>query len=73
MRGNVDTRLKRLAGGDFDAIMLAVAGLKRLGRLDPPDGITLAALDEREFVPSGGQGALAIETLRDGLGGGAEN
>jgi hydroxymethylbilane synthase len=67
LRGNVDTRLRRLAEGDFDAIMLAIAGLKRLGRIDPPDGISIVALDDSEFVPAGGQGALAIEALRDGI------
>jgi hydroxymethylbilane synthase len=71
LRGNVDTRLKRLANGDFDAIMLAVAGLKRLGKLGALEGITLAALDEHDFVPSGGQAALAIETLCEGMAGGA--
>jgi hydroxymethylbilane synthase len=51
--GNVDTRLRKLADGDFDAIVLAVAGLKRLGL--EPDGV----LDE--LVPAAGQGALALE------------
>jgi hydroxymethylbilane synthase len=62
LRGNVDTRLRRLAEGDFDAIILAMAGLKRLGR---SDGLNAIELDEREFIPSAGQGALAIETLAD--------
>jgi hydroxymethylbilane synthase len=53
VRGNVDTRLRKLAEGQFDALVLAVAGLRRLGR--EADGI----LDE--FVPAAGQGALAIE------------
>src|ERR1700730_3091256 len=60
LRGNVDTRLARLAAGDFDAIILAMAGLKRLSKLD---GLTYVELDERDFVPSGGQGALAVEAL----------
>src|SRR5579863_742716 len=60
LRGNVDTRLRRLAAGDFDAIILAMAGLKRLGRCDTAKPIEL---DERDFVPSGGQGALALEAL----------
>ena len=55
VRGNVDTRLRKLAGGECDALVLAVAGLARLGRLDAVDGI----LDE--FVPAAGQGALALE------------
>ena len=59
LRGNVDTRLQRLAEGAMDAIVIAMAGLKRLGRLD----IKCIPLDEREFVPAGGQAALAIETL----------
>jgi hydroxymethylbilane synthase len=51
--GNVDTRLRKLADGQFDALVLAVAGLARLGL--EPDGL----LDE--FVPAAGQGALALE------------
>jgi hydroxymethylbilane synthase len=54
VRGNVDTRLRRLAEGQFEALVLALAGLRRLGR--EPDGI----LDE--LVPAAGQGALALET-----------
>lgn len=70
LRGNVDTRLARLAAGDFDAIILAMAGLKRLGKLE---GLTFVELDERDFVPSGGQGALALEALADvTIGGAAE-
>jgi hydroxymethylbilane synthase len=53
VRGNVDTRLRKLSEGQFDALVLAVAGLRRLGH--EPDGI----LDE--LVPAAGQGALAIE------------
>jgi hydroxymethylbilane synthase len=53
MRGNVDTRLRKLSGGEYDALVLAAAGLERLGRR--PDG----TLDE--FVPAAGQGALALE------------
>jgi hydroxymethylbilane synthase len=55
VRGNVDTRLRKLAAGECDALVLAVAGLARLGRVDAVDGI----LDE--FVPAAGQGALAVE------------
>jgi hydroxymethylbilane synthase len=54
LRGNVDTRLRRLADGDFDAIVLAAAGLARLGRGDV--GTPLAGL-----VPAPGQGTLALE------------
>ncbi|MGH2883809.1 MAG: hydroxymethylbilane synthase [Solirubrobacteraceae bacterium] len=55
VRGNVDTRLRKLGDGECDALVLAVAGLARLGRLDAVGGI----LDE--FVPAAGQGALAVE------------
>ena len=56
LRGNVDTRLRRLADGDFDAIVLASAGLERLGR--GGEGQPLA---ESELVPAAGQGCLALE------------
>jgi hydroxymethylbilane synthase len=54
LRGNVDTRLRRLADGAYDAIVLACAGLHRLGRDD--EGVPLA-----ELVPAPGQGCLALE------------
>jgi hydroxymethylbilane synthase len=56
LRGNVDTRLRRLAEGDFDAIVLAAAGLDRLGR--PDEG---SPLDPLAFVPAPGQGCLLLE------------
>jgi hydroxymethylbilane synthase len=62
LRGNIDTRLARVAAGDFDAIILAMAGLKRLERGER-DGVALAPLPERDFVPCGGQGALCIEAF----------
>ena len=55
LRGNVDTRLRKLAAGECDALVLAVAGLERLGRSDAIDGVL------SEFVPAAGQGALALE------------
>lgn len=58
LRGNVDTRLRRLADGDFDAIVLAQAGLERLGRAS--EG---APLDE--LLPAAGQGTLALEARAD--------
>jgi hydroxymethylbilane synthase len=58
LRGNVDTRLNRLAAGDFDAILLAASGLNRLGRAE----VITACLDVERFVPAPGQGALAIQT-----------
>jgi hydroxymethylbilane synthase len=54
-RGNVDTRLRKLAEGECDALVLAVAGLERLGRMEAADGIL------EELVPAAGQGALALE------------
>ncbi len=61
LRGNVDTRLRRLAHGDFDAIVLAYAGLRRLGI--QPSGMVF--FDPRRFIPAIGQGALAIESRAD--------
>jgi hydroxymethylbilane synthase len=57
LRGNVDTRIRRLRDGRFDAILLAMAGLARLGRA----GEVTEALDPRRFVPAPGQGAIALE------------
>ena len=62
LRGNVDTRLARVADGSFDAIIVAMAGVKRLSRMDD---VKFVELDARDFIPSGGQGALAIEMLAD--------
>jgi hydroxymethylbilane synthase len=58
LRGNVDTRLRRLADGDFDAIVVAMAGLVRLNRAD--QGVELD-----ELVPAPGQGCLALEARTD--------
>jgi hydroxymethylbilane synthase len=62
LRGNVDTRIGRVADGSLDAIIVAVAGLKRLGRTGD---VKFVELDAADFIPSGGQGALAIETLTE--------
>jgi hydroxymethylbilane synthase len=56
MRGNVDTRLRRLAEGDYDGLVLAAAGLERLGRGDA--GTPIAP---EEVTPAGGQGCLVLE------------
>jgi hydroxymethylbilane synthase len=61
LRGNVDTRLRRLREGRFDAILLAMAGLSRLGR----GGEATEVLEPRQFVPAPGQGAIAIECRED--------
>jgi len=61
LRGNVETRLRKLDAGEVDATLLAVAGLKRLGLLSAATAI----LDPDEFVPAVGQGAIGIETRAD--------
>lgn len=61
LRGNVDTRLRKLAAGEADALLLAAAGLNRLG-LTPAGAVALAP---EEFLPAIGQGALAIEARAD--------
>ena len=60
-RGNVDTRLRKLAEGQVEAILLAAAGLDRLGRTD----WVRERLDPKDFCPAAGQGALGIETRKD--------
>jgi hydroxymethylbilane synthase len=61
IRGNVDTRLRKLDAGEFDALVLAAAGLRRLGL---QERISLLYAPE-EFVPAPGQGALAVECRAD--------
>jgi hydroxymethylbilane synthase len=56
LRGNVDTRLRKLGAGDFDGIVLAIAGLKRLGHSERVTQI----LDDEIMLSAAGQGALAI-------------
>lgn len=58
LRGNVNTRLAKLDAGDYDAIILAVAGLKRLGF----DARIRARLSAPEWLPAAAQGAICIET-----------
>jgi hydroxymethylbilane synthase len=57
LRGNVDTRIRRLREGRFDGILLAMAGLVRLGRAAE----ATEALDPDTFLPAPGQGAIALE------------
>jgi len=57
IRGNVDTRLRKVAEGEYDAVVLARAGLARLGRADEATEV----LDPLQMLPAPGQGALAIE------------
>jgi len=61
LRGNVDTRLRKLDEGQYDALILASAGLIRLGLRDRIS----AALATSEILPAVGQGAIAIETRAD--------
>jgi hydroxymethylbilane synthase len=61
LRGNVDTRLKKLDAGRYDAIIVAAAGLKRLGFAER----IASLLDPEEFLPAAGQGALALECRAD--------
>jgi len=61
IRGNVDTRLGRVTSGEVDAVVLARAGLARLGRLDA----VTEALDPLQMLPAPAQGALAVECRAD--------
>ena len=63
LRGNVDTRIRKLKEGQFDAIILAAAGINRLGLLDSVEHIYPISLSE--MIPSMGQGALGIEAIDD--------
>lgn len=60
IRGNVDTRLNKIAEGYADATMLAAAGLKRLG-IDGWDGVVFRSLSLDECIPAVGQAAVAIQ------------
>ncbi len=64
LRGNVDTRIRRLRERHFDAVILAMAGLVRLGRA----GEATQVLDPDAFVPAPGQGAIALECRQDDEG-----
>jgi hydroxymethylbilane synthase len=61
IRGNVDTRLRKLADGEVDALVLAMAGLSRLNLLDE----TVTPLDSSLFMPAPAQGVLAVECRTD--------
>jgi hydroxymethylbilane synthase len=61
LRGNVDTRLRKLDAGEYDAVLLASAGLRRLGFVDRISSY----LDVADMLPAVGQGALGIETRSD--------
>jgi len=61
LRGNLDTRLRKLDEGAYDAIVLAAAGLKRLGLAER----IRATFDDAQMLPAAGQGALGIEVRAD--------
>ncbi len=61
LRGNLDTRLRKLDEGHYDAIVLAAAGLKRLGLASR----ICAVFDPQDMLPAAGQGALGIEILSE--------
>ena len=70
LRGNVDTRLRKLEAGEFDAIILAAAGLNRLGKTELVKQVIPAEL----MCPAAGQGALGIEIRAgDGVVGRSKN
>lgn len=64
IRGNVDTRLEKLKNGEYDALILAVAGLERLG-LYENNLYNIYPFDYSEFLPSACQGIIAIESRKD--------
>lgn len=61
IRGNVDTRIGKVTSGELDAVVLARAGLARIGRLDEATEV----LDPLQMLPAPGQGALAVECRSD--------
>ena len=61
LRGNVDTRMRAVTEGRLDAVVLAAAGLRRLGRIDEATEL----LDPIQMLPAPGQGALAVEVRAD--------
>jgi len=61
IRGNVDTRIRKVREGAYDAVLLARAGLARIGRLEEATEV----LDPLQMLPAPGQGALAVETRDD--------
>jgi hydroxymethylbilane synthase len=61
IRGNVDTRLAKVASGELDAVVVASAGLRRLGRVDEATEL----LDPLQMLPAPAQGALAVECRAD--------
>ncbi|MCD8082699.1 MAG: hydroxymethylbilane synthase [Clostridiales bacterium] len=67
LRGNVQTRIRKLLDGEYDGIILAAAGLKRLNFRAQEYGLSVEYLDRERFVPAAGQGILAVETRQGEL------
>ena len=64
LRGNVQTRLRKLKEGLYDGIILAAAGIERLG-MEEEEGIHYQYMDPKAFLPAAGQGILAVESRTD--------
>ena len=62
IRGNIDTRMRKLRDGEYDAILLAAAGMKRVGW---GDDVVTEFMSVEDCIPAVGQGALAIECRSD--------
>jgi len=67
LRGNLDTRLKKIAAGEADATFLAAAGLHRLG-IDSFEGLVFEPISIEKMVPAAGQGAIALESRSEDVG-----
>ncbi|MCX4326070.1 MAG: hydroxymethylbilane synthase [Lachnospiraceae bacterium] len=70
IRGNVETRINKLRNGGYSGIMLAAAGLKRLG-LDREKDLGYKYFSTKDIVPAGGQGIIAVETRKEDASGGS--
>ena len=64
IRGNVDTRLRKLSDGEYDAVVLAAAGLERLGLL-ALEGFDFTPFDYKELLPAACQGIIAVESRKN--------
>jgi hydroxymethylbilane synthase len=64
IRGNIDTRLRKQREGQYDAVVLAMAGIRRAGLFDPA---TMQPIDPAILLPAPGQGALALQCRRDDM------
>ena len=66
LRGNVPTRIERLRHGEYDGIVLALAGIKRL-RMDHEEDLDYRIFEPSEFIPAACQGIIAVQIRRDGI------